>query len=65
MDSIAFSMAESGTLEILKKWDNTNFWEIFARMYDLRRTDLERQNKKPMLPLIDYANTAEICVCNC
>jgi hypothetical protein len=50
MDSIAFSMAESGTLEILRS-DNTNFWEIFARMYDLRRTDLERQNKKPMLPI--------------
>jgi hypothetical protein len=42
MDSIAFSMAESGTFGNIKKVDNTNFWEIFARMYDLRRTDLER-----------------------
>jgi hypothetical protein len=45
MDSIAFSMAESGTLEILKV-NNTNFLEIFARMYDLRRTDLERQKQE-------------------
>lgn len=42
MDSIAFSMAESGTFGNIKEVDNTNFWEIFARMYDLRRTDLER-----------------------
>lgn len=42
MDSIAFSMAESGTFGTIKEVDNTNFWEIFAKMYDLRRTDLER-----------------------
>lgn len=42
MDSIAFSMAESGTFGTIKEVDNTNFWEIFARMYDLRRTELER-----------------------
>lgn len=42
MDSIAFSMAESGTFGNIKEVDNTNFWEIMIRMYDLRRTDLER-----------------------
>lgn len=42
MDSIAFSMAESGTFGTIKDVDNTNFWEIMIRMYDLRRTDLER-----------------------
>lgn len=42
MDSIAFSMAESGTFGNIKEVDNTNFWEIMVRMYDLRRTDLER-----------------------
>jgi hypothetical protein len=42
MDSIAFTMAESGAFGNIKEVDNTNFWEIFARMYDLRRTDLER-----------------------
>jgi hypothetical protein len=46
MDSIAFSMAESGTFGNIKEVDNTNFWEIFARMYDLRRTDLERQKQE-------------------
>jgi hypothetical protein len=42
MDSIAFSMAESGTFGNINEVDNTNFWQIMVRMYDLRRTDLER-----------------------
>lgn len=43
MDSIAFTMAESGAFGDYKKLRNTNFWEIIVRMYDLRRADLERQ----------------------
>ena len=43
MDSIAFSMAESGAFGSMKEVDNTNFWQIMIRMYDLRRTDLEQQ----------------------
>jgi hypothetical protein len=50
MDSIAFSMAESGTFGTIKEVDNTNFWEIFARMYDLRRTDLERIKQEANAP---------------
>jgi len=50
MDSIAFSMAESGTFGNIKEVDNTNFWEIFARMYDLRRTDLERIKQEAHAP---------------
>jgi hypothetical protein len=44
MDSIAFSLAESGTFGNIEQVRNTNFWDIMVRMYDLRRTDLERQN---------------------
>jgi hypothetical protein len=43
MDSIAFSIAESGTFGNIEQVRNTNFWDIMVRMYDLRRTDLERQ----------------------
>ena len=43
MDSIAFTMAESGAFGDYKKLRDTNFWEIIVRMYDLRRADLERQ----------------------
>lgn len=43
MDSIAFSIAESGAFGNIEKVRNTNFWQIMVRMYDLRRTDLERQ----------------------
>ncbi|MDR6844528.1 hypothetical protein [Flavobacterium granuli] len=43
MDSIAFSIAESGTFGNIDQVRNTNFWDIMIRMYDLRRTDLERQ----------------------
>lgn len=46
MDSIAFSMAESGTFGTIKEVDRTNFWDIFVRMYDLRRTDLEREKQE-------------------
>lgn len=43
MDSIAFTMAESGAFGSYKELRNTNFWEIIVRMYDLRQSDLERQ----------------------
>jgi hypothetical protein len=46
MDSIAFTMAESGAFGSIKELRNTNFWEIIVRMYDLRRADLERQKQE-------------------
>ena len=46
MDSIAFSMAESGTFGNLKEVDNMNFWVIMIRMYDSRRADLEQKKRQ-------------------
>lgn len=46
MDSIAFSLAESGAFGNIEQVRNTNFWQIMVRMYDLRRTDLERQKQE-------------------
>lgn len=46
MDSIAFSIAESGAFGNMDQVRNTNFWQIMVRMYDLRRTDLERQKQE-------------------
>jgi hypothetical protein len=46
MDSIAFSLAESGAFGTLDQVRNTNFWIIIVKMYDLRRTDLERQKQE-------------------
>jgi hypothetical protein len=46
MDAIAFSMAESGTFGNIEQVRKTNFWDIMVRMYDLRRTDLERQKQE-------------------
>lgn len=43
MDSIAFSIAESGAFGTIEEVRKANFWQIMVRMYDLRRTDLERQ----------------------
>lgn len=43
MDSIAFTMAESGAFGTIKEVDKTNFWQIIIKMYDSRRNDLERQ----------------------
>lgn len=45
MDSIAFTMAESGTFGTLEKVRKTNFWEIIIRMYDLRRADIESKKQ--------------------
>lgn len=46
MDSIAFTMAESGAFGNIKEVDKTNFWEIMIKMYDSRRNDLERQKQE-------------------
>lgn len=46
MDSIAFTMAESGAFGNLKEVDNTNFWVIMIRMYDSRRADLELKKRQ-------------------
>ncbi|MFA9191151.1 hypothetical protein AAGV28_07180 [Flavobacterium sp. FZUC8N2.13] len=46
MDSIAFTMAESGAFGNIKEVDNTNFWQILIKMYDSRRNDLERQKQE-------------------
>lgn len=45
MDSIAFSMAESGAFGTLEDVRNTNFWQIMIRMYDSRRTYLEQKKQ--------------------
>lgn len=46
MDSIAFSIAESGAFGTIEEVRKANFWQIMVRMYDLRRTDLERQKQE-------------------
>lgn len=46
MDAIAFSIAESGAFGTIEEVRNANFWQIMVRMYDLRRTDLERQKQE-------------------
>lgn len=46
MDSIAFSIAESGAFGTIEEVRKADFWQIMVRMYDLRRTDLERQKNE-------------------
>ena len=46
MDSIAFSIAESGAFGTIEEVRKADFWQIMVRMYDLRRTDLERQKQE-------------------
>lgn len=43
MDAIAFSIAESGAFGTIEEVRKADFWQIMVRMYDLRRTDLQRQ----------------------
>jgi hypothetical protein len=45
MDSVAFSMAESGVFGTLKEVDETDFWDIIVRMYDIRKTALEQEKQ--------------------
>ncbi len=46
MDSIAFSIAESGAFGTIEEVRKADFWQIMVRMYDLRRNDLERQKQE-------------------
>lgn len=46
MDAIAFSIAESGAFGTIEEVRKADFWQIMVRMYDLRRTDLERQKQE-------------------
>jgi hypothetical protein len=41
MDSLAFALAESGAIGNLEAVRKTNLWEIFIRLYDLKKKDLD------------------------
>ena len=43
MDALAFTMAESGAFGDYEALRLANFWQIIVRMYDMRKSDLERQ----------------------
>ena len=45
MDSVAFSMAESGVFGTLKEVDKTDFWDIMIRMYDIRKNAIEQEKQ--------------------
>lgn len=45
MDSVAFSMAESGIFGSLNQVDTTDFWDIIIRMYDIRKTAIEQEKQ--------------------
>ena len=46
MDSIMFTMAESGAFGDLQKVQKTNLWQILIRMYDIRVRDLAAQKQQ-------------------
>jgi hypothetical protein len=46
MDSIMFTMAESGAFGDLQKVQKTNLWQILIRMYDIRVRDLAEQKRQ-------------------
>jgi hypothetical protein len=46
MDTVLFSMAESGAFGTLKQVQNTNLWEVLVRMYDIRKRDLDNQKRE-------------------
>lgn len=46
MDSILFTLAESGAFGALEEVQRANMWQIFIRMYDLRKRDLDQQAKE-------------------
>lgn len=46
MDSILFTLAESGAFGALEDVQRANMWQIFVRMYDLRKRDLDQQAKE-------------------
>lgn len=51
MDSIIFTIAESGAFGTTDQVRKVNFWEVFIKMYDLRKRDLDQKkqlkNDKP------------------
>lgn len=46
MDSVAFTLAESGTFGTLDQVRSANFWVVIVRMYELRKNDIERKQKE-------------------
>lgn len=46
MDSILFTLAESGAFGNADAVRNTDMWEILIRMYDLRKKDLDQQKQQ-------------------
>lgn len=46
VDSMVFSLAESGVFGDKEKVRNTNFLEIMIHLYDLRKRDIERQKQE-------------------
>ncbi len=47
MRSFMYTMAESNIFGDLEKVRNTPFWEIYIRMYDIRKRDLDQQANEP------------------
>jgi len=45
MDSLMFSIAESGTFGSAEAVKNTSLWEILVRLYDLRKKSLDDEKK--------------------
>lgn len=41
MDSVAFTLAQSGEFGDMEGVNNTNMWEILVRLYDLKKKDLD------------------------
>ncbi len=46
MDSILFSITESGVFGNKKETLNTKLWEVLVRMYDIRKRDLDQQKQQ-------------------
>ena len=59
MDSVIFTLAESGVFGTKKETMNTNIWEIFIRMYDIRKRelDLEKYRKEHDNTTTDTSNS--------
>ena len=46
MLSIAHQLAESGVYGPIKEVRDTNFWEVLLRLYDIRKRDLDHQERQ-------------------
>jgi hypothetical protein len=46
MDSIMFSIAESGAFGTTEEVRKINFWEIMIRLYDLRKRDMDQKKRE-------------------